>query len=239
MNVTRLSVDALAAECAAETEKFAHRQPSDTGFCFELLRRALADGLTEAFTRVYQVYERQVLSWVYRYPRFIETGESADYFVNAAFSQFYFGVRGPKFARFTALAPLLMYLKQCVHTAIALYLRDQQQIAALSIEDEGDSVEGADREQEAQLEQGTQAADVWALIRGLLPDDRDRLLARCVFALNMKPSEIVAAYPGRFSHEREISVALYRIRHLLRGNAALRSQLGLAPTEAVAARNSE
>ena len=180
MNLAVLSIENLATQCAEETEKFSRRQPNATQYCFELLRRALADGIAEAFTRVYQVYERQVLNWVYRYPRFNETGEEADFFVNSAFSKFYFAVKGPKFERFGSVPSLLMYLKLCVHTAIAQYIRDQQQIVAVSTDDEAAGVDMRDRQQEAVLDRGTEAAEMWALICRLLPAPADQLLARCV-----------------------------------------------------------
>src|SRR6185503_16026469 len=132
------SLDDLAQRCASETEKFNRRQPSDARFCFELLRRALADGLSDAFTRVYQIYERQVAIWVHSHSGFARTGESADYFVSAAWSTFYFALRGPKFAGFPALPQVLAYLKLCVHTAIAQYLRDQQPAPTTALEDAPD-----------------------------------------------------------------------------------------------------
>ena len=64
------SLDELTQRCTSETEKFNRREPSDARFCFELLRRALADRLSDAFTRVYQIYERQVLIWVHAPQRF-------------------------------------------------------------------------------------------------------------------------------------------------------------------------
>src|SRR5690242_5985505 len=105
-----LSLDELTRRCASETEKFNHREPSDSRFCFDLLRRALADDLSEAFTRVYQIYERQVLVWVHSHSGFVRSGESADYFVSAAWSTFYFALRGPKFAGFPSLPQVLAYL---------------------------------------------------------------------------------------------------------------------------------
>src|SRR5690349_8378022 len=86
------SLDELTQRCASETEKFGRREPSDARFCFELLRRALADGLSDAFTRVYQIYERQVLIWVHSHSGFAHSGESADYFVSTAWSTFYFAL---------------------------------------------------------------------------------------------------------------------------------------------------
>src|SRR5690242_18054851 len=135
-----LSIDDLARLCTSETAKFNRREPSDAQFCFELLRRALANGLSEAFTRVYTIYERQVRIWVRGHPRFVQTGESDEYFVSAAWSTFYFALRGPKFLGFAALPQVLAYLKACVHSAIMLYLRDQQPDAALPLDNEAAAV---------------------------------------------------------------------------------------------------
>src|SRR5215211_4112119 len=129
-----LSIDDLARLCAAETSKFNRRQPSDAQFCFELLRRALAEGVSEAFTHIYRIYERQVRIWVHSHTRFVQTGESDEYFMSAAWSTFYFALRGQKFAGFPSLPQVLAYLKVCVHTAIMLYLRDQQPAAALPLD---------------------------------------------------------------------------------------------------------
>jgi hypothetical protein len=232
MNLAALSIDSLATQCAEETGKFNRQERNTTQYCFELFRRALADDINEAFTQIYRVYERQVLNWVYGYSRFDQTGEDAEYFMNSAFNKFYLAVKGPKFERFSSVPSLLMYLKLCVHTAIAQYIRDQRQISAVSIDDEAASVDLRDRKQEAQLDRGIQAADLWALIRRLLPAPADQFLARCVFTLDMKPAEIVAKYPGRWADEREISVALYRIRRLLRQDPELRRLLGVPDPEA-------
>jgi hypothetical protein len=217
-----LSLDALAQRCADETQKYRRKEQSDAQFCMELLRRALVDELPEAFTRVYRIYEQQVLAWVYAHARFRETDESAEYFAGWALRSFYFGVRGAKFAAFPALSHLLAYLKSCVHTAIAQYVRDQLPPPAAPL----DAV--AEPGSEPDLAERLDAGELWDHITRLLPDERDRLLAHCAFSLGMKPRQIHAAYPQRWRDEREISVALYRIRSLLRADPELRQRMGLA-----------
>jgi hypothetical protein len=217
--VDSLSIDDLAQRCAAETENFNLRRGSDARFCFELLRRALAENVSEAFTRVYQIYERQVLGWVYSHNRFQQTAESADFFVTAAWSTFYFALRGQKFSGFSSLPQTLVYLRLCVHTAIAQYLRDQRPTTPLD--------ETHDVADTPDLDMHIAADDVWRQICRLLPDERDQLLARCVFVEDLKPRQIVNAYPGQWRDEREVSVELYRIRQLLRNKLELRRLLGL------------
>lgn len=130
-----LSIGEVGQRCAEETDKFIHQLENDPQYCYELLRRALAERSGEAFTHVYNVYEPLVKSWVYRHSRSPLTGESADYFANAAFRAFYFGMSGPKFGRFPTLAAVLGYLKTCVHTTITMYLRDRERILTIPLED--------------------------------------------------------------------------------------------------------
>lgn len=218
-----LSIGELAQRCAEETDKFTHQLENDPQYCYELLRRALAERSGKAFTHVYNVYEPLVRSWVYRHSRWPLTGESADYFANAAFRAFYFGVSGPKFARFPTLAAALGYLKTCVHTTIAMYLRDSEPNLTIPIEDADDLSKapnlGADAE----------AWEVWEHIQQLLPDEHDRLLARCAFVLGLRPQEIYAAYPQHWDSERSVSIRLYRIRQKLRGDPQLAALVGREP----------
>jgi hypothetical protein len=222
MTVASMSIEILAQRCAEETEKFGRRQSNDAQYCFELLRRALAEEVPEAFTRVYQVYERQVIGWVYGHSRFAQTGESADFFAGAAMRTFYFALRGSKFERFPSLPQVLAYLKLCVHTSIAQYLRDQQPSTALPLDEASDVAHTPD------LGMRSDAAELWQHICRLLPDERDRLLARCVFVEDLKPRQIVVAHPTQWKDEREVSVALYRMRRLLRNDRELRRRVGLA-----------
>jgi hypothetical protein len=220
MSHVTLSVHELAARCAHETDLFNRRQPSDPQWCFELLRRALADGSSDAFTLVYQIYERQATHWVYNHPKFEHTGESAEYFASQALRSFYFALRGPKFERFPSLPQILSYLKLCVHTAIAQYVRDQQPYSTTPLAEEPSLSYQPD------LDTRAVASELWQHICLLLPDERDRLLARLAFVQGLKPREIVVAFRHQWRNEREVSVALYRIRRTLRNDEELQRRIG-------------
>ncbi len=220
-----LSAAELARHCAEETDKFVRRLANDPQYCFELMRRALAEQSDEAFTYVFQVYERSVTSWVYHHSRFAFTGESAEFFTSAAFRAFHAALRGSKFDRFPSLAAVLGYLKMCVHTSIAQYLRDEERAKTTPLDDAGEIAESPD------LGQRAEASELWAHIASRLPDERDRLLARCAFALGLKPREICVAFRTHWNTEREVSVALYRIRRTLRADPELAALAGYAQAE--------
>lgn len=210
----------LAGRCATETDNYARRQPNDPQFCFELLRRAFAEGSSEALTHVFRTYERLVTNWVYSNSRFMETSESAEYFVDLAFSNFYFALRGPRFAQFATPAHVLAYLRACVSSAILQYLRDQRPTDLLPTD--GDAEPGYTPD----LNDDIAAAELWEYILTLLPDDRSRLMAHCAMVLQMRPREIAAAYPRIWATAREATVMLYRVREILRDDPELRRRAG-------------
>ncbi len=213
--VSTIRTAELAQRCASETDKFTRQQTNDPQWCFELLRRALAERDMDAFTYVYRTYEGLVLSWVRHHSRFALTGENAEYFAGDAFRSFYFALAGAKFERFPTVAAILSYLKMCVHTSIAQYLRGKERADVLPF------AEGVEPSSTPDLSESVVAAELWQHIVRLLPDERDQLLARCVFVLGLKPREICVAYRVHWSNERDVSVALYRIRRLLRSDATM------------------
>jgi hypothetical protein len=196
------------------------REISDPQYCFELLRRALVDAASDALTHVYRIYEPLVLSWVHKHERFIQTGEEASYFASMALKNFYFALRGTKFANFQFLPQILRYLKRCVHSAIEQYLRDQQPVPDAPLENVEQVGEATP------LESGLEAQELWSYILKLLPPPEDQLLARLTFVLGMKPAEIVKLHPSVWRDERQVSVALQRIRRKLRGDDTLRDLAG-------------
>jgi hypothetical protein len=223
--LSSLTTAELADRCARETARFLRHADHDPAAGFELMRRALAEGSDEAFTQVYRVYTPLVTAWVYRHSRFALTGESADYFVSGAFRAFYLALRGERFARVPTLAAALGYLKTCVHTEIIQYLRGQKAELTVSADE---VPEGA---AEPDLGARVQAEELWAHLCRLLPDERDRQLARCAFALGLKPRQVCAAYPAQWRSEREVSVALYRLRRILRADPDLAARASHPATD--------
>ena len=170
MGLAGLAINELAQRCADNTERFRKRQSHDFSFCYELLRRALLEERSEAFTHVYRIYETQVRRWVYRHDRFSQTGESAEYFASWRLA----ASISPCVAANRAIAhlsQLLSYLKACVHTAIVGYLRDKLPLVTISLEEV--QIAGP----EPGLENTINAAQLWDHVCNVLVDDNDRLLA--------------------------------------------------------------
>ena len=215
MDATKLSNSELAQHCANETHKYTRQQENDTRFCFELSRRALQDENTDAFTHLYRIYIVQIRNWVYQHPLFAATGEEVDYFVQQAIANFYFALRSSHFQGFSHMSAVLKYLKMCVHTAIAEYIRTQKITETLD----------EDVPYPSNMSEHIHQHEIWERITQVLTDERDRRLAYYAFALWLKPADIAESYPHEWQDAREVSVALYNVRGVLRRDARLRELL--------------
>ncbi|MEM8531611.1 MAG: hypothetical protein AAGF95_12260 [Chloroflexota bacterium] len=210
-----MSVTDLGQRCTEETHKFNRQRAYDPQYCFELFRRALGAANSEALTFIYQIYQRQVLSWVYSHGSFSQTGEDAEFFAYQALTNFYFALRGDRIERFTSLPQVMSYLKACVHTSVMQYRRDQKVDMNRSIDGIPEQALLPDLNIRLNME------ELWQHIETLLPDPRDQMLARYTLIQGLRPREIVRDFPDLWQSEREISVATFRIRRILRRDGLL------------------
>lgn len=226
-DIQSLPLAMLAHRCSKESERFANRQPYDPRFCFEIFRRALQEGNTAAWECIYHQYHRLVVSWVRRHPAFAQTGEDADFLANRAFEAMWHAFthsdplepeqRTPnreKFERFPDINRLLQYLQMCVHSAVRESVQPALPYPEIHTEPEHEHlVEAADRER------------FWALIDTCLRNDKERLVVRSLFLLQLKPGEIYARHPTLFHSVTEIYRLRDNARERLRRCAALREFL--------------
>ncbi|NDJ77121.1 MAG: sigma-70 family RNA polymerase sigma factor [Chloroflexi bacterium] len=216
MDFSTTPTSVLAEKCAMQTQNYLAQRENDPRFCYELLRRALVEGASEALTHVYQIYLPLAGRWARRHPSFDLTDESAGFFASTALGNFYFALRGNSLATFETLSRVLSYLKACVHSAIMQHLRTHP-IVTQPLPETGGPVAV-----NQQLDKHLTADELWSLVRSIVTDPDDQLLVHCRFVLDMKPAEIAEQYPSRWSTAREVSVALQRIRRWLRKDPMLR-----------------
>lgn len=224
MSVLDQALPELSERCQDEVIRFARKQSKVAVACFELFRRALTEDIPQAFTAIFGIFESQVRSWVTQHSSFWHTNCSPDHFVSIAFSNFYFALRGKQLDKLSSAAQLLGYLKACVHSAILQQLRIDSRHQFIEIPwDEDNAIGTFDPFQDIDFE------DLWNRLCVLIPAEIDRLLMRCAFVEGMKPIDIAKAYPQHWDTPRKVTIALYRIRQLLRGDSGLRGLAGLKP----------
>jgi hypothetical protein len=210
----------LIAQCHEETIRFYHTNRSNSPSCYELFRRALDDHDQQAFAAIFRIYERQVLSWITQHPVFWRTNYTREDYASIAFSRFYFALNGNIAAGFPSVDRILSYLKSCVHTAIYQeYRKQRKNLGELPIDEFEPFAPPSDQLHEFE--------DLWTYLCVLIPDTVDQILMRCAFVEQLKPQVIAAEYPEYWESARDVSIALYRIRKILRADPALQKWAGL------------
>ena len=222
MKTVGRTIEELTTGCLEEVATFHKTNQSNSPSCYELFRRALDEIDQKAFAAIFQIYERQVLSWITKHPVFWLTHCSSDDYVNVAFSRFYFALKGNIVSGFSSVDRILSYLKSCVHTAIIQEYRKQKKKIAEEPIDNYETLVAPPSNQPHEFE------TLWTHLCALIPDNIDQLLMRRAFIEQLKPQVIAAEHPEHWESARDVSVALYRIRKILRTDPALRELIGLA-----------
>jgi DNA-directed RNA polymerase specialized sigma24 family protein len=181
--------------------------PNDT-YSLELFRRAIFDQDQAAWQAIYIEYQALVSFWIKQHSHFDSAREEATFLVNEVFARFWYTVslHKDKF-QFNALAPLLSYLKACVHSAIEDEWRRQQRwprdnltwgkISEIFLADTPPSPEARAIGQVA----------VEALTRAIisrLQGEEEKVVAALSWTYGLRPSEIQARRPDLFPDVRRV-----------------------------------
>lgn len=210
----------VARRCREETERFFRRLVSDTQYCYELFRRALAQRDGAAFELLMLNYRGLTDSWVRRHPKFSQTGENAEIFANTAFERLWIAIPPARFGRFPDLRSLLRYLQMCAHCSVADYMRSTQQTISLEVAD-GD----APPREPAAPDTGLSAAEkseIWQAVASEMRTEKERIVLHGCYALDMKPSELYREHPTAFASVQDVYRTKQNVLERLRRNEALR-----------------
>ena len=219
-----LDVDRLADECADQTAKFFNRADHDTGYCYELFRRAFVGRNSHAWDRIFQIYQLLVASWVSRHSGLGATGEEVDFFVNSAFDRIWSAVNAEKFSQFQDLASLLSYFQRCVHSVIVDHTRSNQ-FRTFNLEIWANLPPPNSPLIEQYVTDELERLRLWDMVVKLMRSEKEIIVLRCSYVYDLKPSEIYTAYPSRFESLDEVYRLKRNLLNRLRRNPMLRQFL--------------
>lgn len=226
--VQALSLTSVAEHCADESEKFRKKQAYDAAYCFELFRRALAERLDEAWSLLFVQYERLVLNWVYEHPAFAQLDVSAESCLSAAFQRFWHALPAEKFTnRFTALEPLLKYLKLCVGAAILDLARAKQRRTQLQPLEEIAEQVSSGATVEAQVAQNQSRKTLWDTVLTLTNTEQERTVLQDALVYNFSAADIARRHPHLFDNVKQVYRVKENVLKRLRRNDALRTLAGM------------
>jgi hypothetical protein len=220
-----MSLEALAARCAVESERFYRGKPYDAGFAYELFRRALVERNEIAWEHIYAHYAMLVESWVRRSGAFAGSGETGEFFVGAAFTKFWRAVTPERFATFPNLAALLHYLQLCTGSVVIDSVRSQSWAEMLPEEALTPAQTPLAWPDEQALDR-VNRAEFWRLIDAQLNGEVERAVVVGSFVLGMKPGEIYERRSDLFANINDVYNVKRNVLGRLSRSAELRDLLG-------------
>lgn len=215
----------LHASCRASRPDNTHEP-----YCFELFRRAIVEKSEQCWAAIYAQYKNLVYQWALTFAKSTAPiGEWAiEDLVVDAFTAFWRAYTVEKLSYAESLGSILSYLKSCVVTTV---LQAQRKVAKDVIEVGWDTELIEAQYMPTQTASGVDqlifkemgAAQLWAIVDTCCHDEKERIIARTSFVLDLKPSSIIEAYPDLFTDVAEIYTIRRNVKNRLWRNEQLRA----------------
>ncbi len=188
-----MSLAELTSRCTSEIHKYNQRESHNDHCCLEIFRRAMLQEDSNAWATLMERFHGIVLSWVRRHPqREAARGiDSEENYVALTFARFWMVTVRNKSLEFNTLAGALVFLRACVNSVIIDTLRAQKE---LPIPENYERV----------APEPDESYQRWEVIKGFIPNERERRLAYYLYYCGLKPRQIVERCPQEFSDVHEI-----------------------------------
>jgi DNA-directed RNA polymerase specialized sigma24 family protein len=195
--VEELEVPQLAEHCRQEAARSRRGLPHDPRYCFELFRRAIAEGNQAAWEAIHTQYRDLIRYW---------TGDSpnAEDLIQETLTRFFASITPERLAEFPTLGALLQFLKVIAKNLVIAQRRRKEW------EERGLEAWIAEMERQGPPDPDTRLdrESLIVYIRSQLQDPDEALIFMLTFEFGLSPQEIVARYPQRFPTAQEV----YRIK---------------------------
>lgn len=195
----QMSLVALEKRCQQEMINYRQGQVYNDRYCLEIFYRALKKQDERASELLVQSFRGMAIGWLRSHPRYDSAMryESEENYVIEAFARLW-NARRDKSTNFETLGAALFYLKRSLLTAVQDTLRFyEKQMVQLPEPGSGSPDEPVAHEED-------DGHELWEVLQGFLPTERERQLAFLLYHCNLKPREIMQHSPGVFSDVKEI-----------------------------------
>ena len=198
-SLSEVSNSALAELCTREISHYRNGEPTDEQYGLELLRRAILQGDQDAWASMQQCYSELVLNWLRRHPgREVACRlDPEENYVAQTFERFWLTTAHHQRLAFKSLAAALQYLRMSLNSTIVDALRSYSRPREIPLPEPGTPGEPL-------VEDTFDDDDLWALLRAMFPDKRERYLVYLSFYCGLKPREIVRYSPQVFPEVHEV-----------------------------------
>jgi DNA-directed RNA polymerase specialized sigma24 family protein len=209
-----LSTEAIVQGCQAEATR---PRTEESGYCFELFRRALEEEEPAAWLAIERQYRQLILRWGCDCAPDMPSQE-VEQTVTAVWLRFWQALAHPTepfTRRFGHIGAVLSYLKQCTASVLLDHKRHRQRLDATTY-----TLPVQDATERLEQEQLLQQVRRW--IRTSVTDAQEQLVLYLSYQAGLSPAEIAARYPQEFPDAH--SVRRIKERILKRARRALRQE---------------
>jgi DNA-directed RNA polymerase specialized sigma24 family protein len=198
--LSAMSLAELADRSIEEMSNYQRGEAYNEHYGLEIVRRATLQRDQEAWECLQVCFGGMVRHWMHRHPNrdaaFLF--DSEENYIAQAFERFWLATACHEQVAFSTLAGALQYLRTCLHGTILDTLRAYSRPKEIPLPEVNEPFVDDDDE----------SAELWEVIQGLFPNEREQRVAYLLFHCGLKPREIVRFCPQEFSDIREI----YRLR---------------------------
>lgn len=201
--LVEMSLATLGERCIQEMGKYRRKEHNDDRYCLEIMRRAVMLHDNDAWVVLRLLFSDSVRLWFARHPyreAALRHEPAEQSYVDDSIRRFWQALHEQKLV-FTSLASAFSYLHMCLNCTVMDVLRAYARHREEKIPDYG-------HPDEPLVEDRYDEGELWEILKGLFPGERERRLAFLLFHCNLKPREIMRFCPNEFSCEAEI----YRLK---------------------------
>ncbi|MGB0385905.1 MAG: RNA polymerase sigma factor [Ardenticatenaceae bacterium] len=215
INFYELSLDAVIQGYEDEVQR---PREQESGYGFELFRRAIEERNSQAWDVIHQQYNNLIISWIHLATSSKKpSAEQIEDLAQEIWMKYYRNLAkttSPLSERFKHIGAFLGYLKRCVFTVITDHYRRQTKFDKLEValrrhQDQFYAPPDALVLDRLSKQNKMQVVKEW--IANHVTDEEERIVFRCSYVLELTPGEICREYPDKFPNVKRI----YRIKERL------------------------
>lgn len=184
----------LIAQCAEQNLHYSKKETTDPRYCYELLRRGLAEGEKQAWEQAVVIWEPQIASWIRRDGRWRSTGEEPEHFVTETVLKVTKYLGGKRFQNFHNLASILAYMRRIATSTVIDFLRKKKR-HEMHLASSDALIFLANRPTPEDIVFSYEFTnELWQVISTLLKNCLEECVVRLFFREGRKPREIFKLY---------------------------------------------
>jgi hypothetical protein len=211
-SLSQMNLSSLSHRCSHEMSKRRRKESFDDAYCLEIFRRAIVQGVDQAWVVLQDRFGDSIRMWLHSHPRndVALRHDTEENYVAMTFTRFWHAVHDQKL-EFQSLVAALSYLHATLNGIIMDTMRSQMRSKEVPLPE-------ADSHEEPAANESDKEQSIWLSIQQLLSGPQEQRLAYLLYYCGLKPREVLVRCPNEFADIQEIYRLNCKIVERLRRN---------------------